>query len=227
MPTTVTLRPADGNSWTIPAGVTVVQLDTTGNGCAGGVNSAGQGGGGSGAFSSVTALPVTPGGFLTFNWGNVGTPGNASTPVWVSKTGSQPTNTSQGCLADSAGAAGTGSTIGGTGGLAANSIGDVKNDGANGVNGSVPGSRGGGGANPGTASGPGTSGTAATGATGAGNGGTGAGANGTDATGDGCGGGGGGPSATSGAGKAGKVVITYTARTAIRNPVSKRRKRRR
>lgn len=210
MPTTVTLRPADGNSYQIPAGgITSIKAELTGNGSCGGVNTAGQGGGGSGAFSSVLSLSVNSGDVLTINWGSVGTPGNPATPIWISKTGSQPANTSQGCLVDSAGAAGTGTTIGGTGGLAANCIGDVKNDGAAGANGSVPQSRGGGGASPGTASGPGTPGSGRTGATGAGDGGT-TGVNGSNATQDGCGGGGGGPGAVSGNGFAGKIVITYT-----------------
>ena len=209
--TTQTLRPANGTTFTVPAGVTSIQIDATGNGGSGGVNTSGQGGGGSGAFSRVNALSVTPGGTLTINWGTVGTPSNASTPIWISKTGSQPASVSQGCLVDSAGAAGNGTTGAGTGGLAANCIGDVKNDGASGALGSIPQSRGGAGATPGTASGPGTAGSGITGVNGAGSGGT-VGVNGTDATGDGCGGGGGGPGGgTSGAGKSGFIVLTYTA----------------
>lgn len=208
--TQVTLRPADGTTWTVPDGVFSVQLDGTGNGGSGGVNTSGEGGGGSGAFSSVISLSVSPGDVLTIDWGTVGSPGNASTPIWISKTGSQPANTSQGCLVDSAGAAGTGTTAFGAGGLAANCIGDVKNNGANGIIGSVPQARGGAGASPGTASGPGTQGSGATPPAGAGSGGT-IGVNGTDATDDGCGGGGGGPGGgNAGMGKAGKIVITYT-----------------
>lgn len=211
MATSVTLTSADGTTWTVPAGVTSLQGDITGNGSCGGVNANGEGGGAGGAFSRVAALSVTPGSTITINWGSVGTPGNAATAIWFSKTGSQPTSVSEGGLADGGGAAGNGITTPATGGLAANSIGDTKNDGGSGAVGSVPQLRGGGGGAPGTLAGSGASGSGITGATGAGNGGANT-ANGTNATQPGCGGGGGGPNGgNSGNGAAGQIVFTYTA----------------
>lgn len=207
--TITTLRASDGvSTWTVPDNVYLLQGDNTGNGSCGGVNTGGEGGGGGGAFSRTT-IAVTPGQVITLDFGSVGVRGGAATPVWWSLTGSQPTNVSEGCLADSAGAAGNGTTASASGGRAANCIGTLKNDGGDGAFGTSP-LRGGGGGNPGTADGAGASATGQTGATGAGDGGSST-QNGTDAAGDGCGGGGGGPSGgNSGVGKGGKIVFTYT-----------------
>lgn len=217
---TVTLRPADGDTWTNTLG-SPLYIGVTGNSSGGGVNTGGQAGGGGGAYKYVNALVVPLGATLTINWGTPGSPGNAATDLWISKTGATPTTPSEGCLAPGGGAAATGARLpGGTGGLHANGIGDGGNNGGDGGSGHVTG-RGGGGGGPGTADGPGGTGgnatTIAGGAAGldgsgnvAGGVGGGAGQNGQAGQRAGGGSGGGAASMTSASGVAGQIDIVFT-----------------
>ncbi len=152
-------------TWTVPAGITSIDIEIWGAGGGGaGANNTlvdGQPGGGGGAYTKSSFL-VTPGQTYSVNVGNGGLGGSVNGSdggdSWVSlkADGSIPTNTSEGALAKGGTGAiysNTGGTIG-TGGLASGGIGDVKFDGGDGGAGANAGAAegGGGGSSGGNAS---------------------------------------------------------------------------
>jgi hypothetical protein len=227
---------ATSGTYTIPAGVTAIQIECWGGGGSGGGaatanNSTGKGGGG-GAYARLNTLSVVPGQTVTITVGvggngvsaNSGNPGGNSLVVYNGIT-----------VALSVGG-GAGTTAGGNnggvannGGSGGNCIGDVVNNGGSGGGGGFGGGGGGGGSagtngqgdNGGTAgstinAGAGSGGAGGT--SGGGNGGNGGAylAN-NGSAGSAPGGGGGGAKSgedgagnrSGGAGGAGRVVITY------------------
>lgn len=109
--------------WTVPTGVTSVQIEIWGAGASGGGWNVSACGGGAGGYSKLNALSVTPGNTVTFTIGVGGAPQGTS---GFGQAGTA--STSSGMTAN--GGAG-GSTTGGAGGTA--SGGDVNTSGGNGV----------------------------------------------------------------------------------------------
>ena len=88
-------------SWTVPAGVTSIEIECWGGGGAGGgvnvtanIDQGAAGGGGKGGMYTLTTLAVTPGSTLTISVGAGGTgttgAGNSGGASWVSTTANQP-----------------------------------------------------------------------------------------------------------------------------------------
>ena len=198
-----------GSSWTVPSGVTDVQVECLGPGGNGGDGGIGSGlggsGGGGGAYAKKNSLSVTPGGSVSYQLGA----GGSGTDVWFSssgtvlaKAGANASGTTLGaggasgsCIGDTVysggSGAGTGQNTAGGGGGSAGPTG-VGKAGAQGSTASSPGG-GGGGSNGGSSS-AGTAGSS-----------TGAGGNGTGGSGGGAGVSGGNPgnAGTSGGGGSG------------------------
>jgi len=165
---------ANGN-FTVPAGVTSINVQAWGGGGAGGqasIFSVGKGGGGGGAYAS-SILAVTPGNTYNVTIGAGGTAPNQTTEstaggstsfdaLVIAQGGNNGNNTNS-------------SGTGGVGGLASESIGTTKFNGGNGGNGNT--NSGGGGGSSATVSRDGVNGGNASGAEG--------GAGGIDANGDG------------------------------------------
>jgi len=230
--TTTTTVNSSGN-FTVPAGVTQLQVECwgggaggAGGGLAGGANSGGYGGG-AGAYSKVNALTVTPLAVLPYVVG-AGGAGGAVNALGIG--GGTTTFNSTGCKA-LGGSAASSSSIG-RGGAAGSGIGDIKFSGGNSAAATGSGATGGG-----SSAGPASNGNAAAansgsgtgagapGVSGGGIGGAGGaqGVNGSVGTipGGGSGGGGGGSnglpgSAGTGAnGRNGQVKITYQSGTSL------------
>ncbi len=205
----------ESGTFVVPASVIRITVETWGGGGAGGgSNNAGPGsarggaGGGGGAYAS-SKLTVEPGQTLYVVIGTGGTGvsaanGNAGSPSFAGPD----TNPANAFVLAAAGSGGTGNTAGGspaggTGGIIAASVGDIKIAGGNGENGA-------------TGSGI-SSGAGGAGANGGGSGGAGIGSGTSDGNPGSVAGGGGGGSRTDanggnragGAGAAGKVVITW------------------
>ena len=215
-----TYNSGSNTSWTVPAGVTHIQVEAWGGGGRGGSRTSGNnsyGGGGGGAFAS-SILTVTPGTTYYIKVGsgssNNSDPGGDS---WFTTT----SNSSSGALVLAKG----GSSVpndnsnGANGGSYASSIGDVRNNGGRGADGDHSDYGGGGGGSSAGASGLGVNATNNFGAVGpsgydgiGGNGQTGNNGNGSSGTAPGGGGGGarrsssGSPSGGNGAN--GRVIIT-------------------
>ena len=211
--TTVTLTPASTSPWTVPAGVTSLDVQCWGEGGSGGhgvTNTHAGGGGGGGEYAEETTLAVSGGSNCAFTIGAGGTGTNttftgASVTVTAHFGGSG--------AAPGGGSGGSGSTnsihnSGGAGGSGGTGTG-LKSGGAGGGS---AGAGGAGGAASGTVAGTAGAGSPA-GAAGA----AGAIGTGTDGTTPGSGASGGGSSSTVGAaggnGGDGQIVITYTATT--------------
>ena len=73
----VTLTTASTSPWTVPAGVTSIQVLCVGGGGAGGFQIGGGGGGGGVVYTEMYG-PVTPGGTIAFSVGAGGTPDNSA-----------------------------------------------------------------------------------------------------------------------------------------------------
>ncbi|MDO8925764.1 MAG: hypothetical protein Q7U94_02495 [Sideroxyarcus sp.] len=219
-------------TWTVPAGVTSVDVEVWGGGGAGGgqdQNSDGGGGGGGGAYSKVTGLVVIPGNNYTVVVGA----GGGGVAAGTGGIGGDSYFINAATVMAKGGAGGAPSTgtppAGGAGGSAAAGVGTTKFSGGNGGQGrnNNTGRGGPGGSSAGTAangtSGPSpwTTATAAAAPVGGGIGGDGGGSNGQNGfapvSGNGGGGGGSaeGNARTGGNGAAGKVVITYVAAPSV------------
>lgn len=193
------------NTFKVPAGVLVMQIEMWGRGGNGGVNALGQGGGGGAAYARRNASVVIPGETLTLYVGD-----QTSSPTNVKNQA----NTTLGIAGPGGNSSGQGA---GAAGSNAVSQGDVENAGAVGGTGDATGG-GGGGASAGPANvgvaganAAGTGGAGGVPPTGGGAGGAGgnAAANGTAGTQPGGGGGGGGAGATAGLGGLGRIVLTW------------------
>ena len=221
-------------TFTVPAGVTSIEVHTWGGGGAGG--SCGNGsatnsaaGGGAGGNYGFSTLTVTPGQNYTITVGNGGTPGAATASTnggvggQTSVTGTGGTVTANGGGGGGGAAnnaSGTAGTVGATGTATTTRLGGAAAAGGGGTYG--PSGGGGGGAGSGSVGGAASGSTAGTGGTGTYTGGAGGagrgttlGANGTAGTATGGGGGGAQNYSTTGAyaggaGGAGKVIITWT-----------------
>ncbi|MBK8547619.1 MAG: hypothetical protein IPL63_09635 [Saprospiraceae bacterium] len=207
---------AGSHTFTVPAGVTSITVETWGGGGRGGSRTTGTdgtGGGGGGAYSRQV-FAVTPGQVLNVNVG-AGSSSNtaAGGDSWVSPG----TVTTAFVLAKGGNSAASNTTTGATGGSSASGIGTIKFSGGNGANGVSTTSSGGGGSSAGTAA-NGTNASGTTGGVAPANGGNGA--NGRTTAGSGTigsapGGGGSGAvrgttgSPAGGNGGAGRVVISY------------------
>ncbi|MBK7524702.1 MAG: carbohydrate binding domain-containing protein [Saprospiraceae bacterium] len=207
---------ARSHTFTVPAGVTSITVETWGGGGRGGSRTTGTdgtGGGGGGAYSRQV-FAVTPGQVLNVNVG-AGSSSNtaAGGDSWVSPG----TVTTAFVLAKGGNSAASNTTTGATGGSSASGIGTIKFSGGNGANGVSTTSSGGGGSSAGTAA-NGTNASGTTGGVAPTNGGNGA--NGRTTAGSGTigsapGGGGSGAvrgttgSPAGGNGGAGRVLISY------------------
>jgi hypothetical protein len=203
-------------SFTVPAGVTSITVETWGAGGKGGSTSGGSsnetGGGGGGAYSRGV-LPVTPGNIYTIKVGAGSTSTTAGDSSYIKSTSFL-------VLAMGGSSVVNNSTSGVSGGQLANGIGDFKFSGGNGANGSNSNYGGGGGSSAGTAT-NGSNGSTNNSAggvapAGGGNGGAGGAANpsnGNPGIAPGGGGGGvrsGGNDQTGGSGATGQVKIAWT-----------------
>jgi hypothetical protein len=108
-------------TWTVPSGITSIQVECYGAGgggsITGGVKSSGGGGGG---YAKVYTLSVTPGQIVYVNVG-AGGAAAAGGNSWVNKvSNAQPTVTTSGCCAT-----GGGSGVSGNGTVGGNLVGDV------------------------------------------------------------------------------------------------------
>ncbi|MFA9220981.1 MAG: hypothetical protein ACEQSL_07330, partial [Sediminibacterium sp.] len=135
-----TYRRVGAQTWTVPAGVSSIQVETWGAGGAGGTSSnaaaySSSGGGGGGAYSKVNTLSVTAGQTIYYNIGTGGVPnaaalgaGGIGGDTWLNKAAnSAPTLATNGALAKGgSGGSGGNAGAGGAGGTTAASIGDVK-----------------------------------------------------------------------------------------------------
>ena len=226
--TTVPFTTPGSTTWTAPAGVTSVTVETRGGGGAGGgSNSAanGAGGGGGGAYAR-SVIAVTPGNTYTVVVGAQGAAGTgaggAGGDSYFIDTSTVMAKGGSGGAVPTAGAPGAG----GAGGTTGASVGTTKFSGGAGgpgrPNGNATDRSGGGGGGAGDAGNGGTGGTGGSSQAAGGTGGTaggGAGAPGTDANSDpgtaGTAPGGGGSGASGpnseigGAGGAGRVTVTY------------------
>src|ERR1035437_8122618 len=132
--TQVIITATGPGSWTIPAGVTSLQVEAIGGGNSG-ASGSNNGGGGAGAYAGDTgasAITVTPGATLYYNVGTAGAT-TAAGLSWVNAaTNAAPTSSANGVSADYGRAAA--GAIAGAGGLTANSIGATLNAGGNGGN---------------------------------------------------------------------------------------------
>jgi hypothetical protein len=149
---TYVLLTAGAGTWTVPAGVTTIDVFGIGAGGGGGGGSSSFGGlggrsGGGGAYAEVLSLSVTPGQTTYYN-APAGPAGNAAgsfqatsaaTNTWFNKTSNAvPASTTDGIRANSA--------VEDAGGTTATSVGSTKYAGGNGQSNFGKGGRGGGGA---------------------------------------------------------------------------------
>ena len=213
---TDTYTTAGTTTWTAPAGVTNVTVQTWGGGGKGGTRTTTYtgGGGGGGAYSIKNTITVTPGTGYTVVVGAGATTTAAGGDSYFINTST--------VLAKGGGSVANETTTGAAGGAAASGVGDTKFSGGTGANANNSGSTygGGGGSSAGTAA-NGNSATVAAGATAPTGGGDGGGGfstasttgNGTNGVAPGGGGGGGkdftGGTGSGGAGADGQVIITY------------------
>ncbi len=222
--TTQTYSTAGTYTFTVPAGVTTITVDTWGGGGRGGSRTSGSnayGGGGGGAFSRHT-LSVTPGQTYTVTVGAGATSTVAGGDSWVSVN----TVGNAFVLAKGGLSVANNTVAGAAGGSAAAGIGSIKFSGGNGANGVSPNA--GGGGSSASSYGNGNAGTGSTGGvalTKGGNGGNGrTGTDGPGLAGTAPGGGGGGSYRTStntvgGNGGSGRVIITYSATEICNNGI--------
>jgi uncharacterized protein YjdB len=207
---------AGSHTFTVPAGVTSITIETWGGGGRGGSRTTGTdgtGGGGGGAYSQQV-FTVTPGQVLNVNVGAGSSSNTASGgDSWVSAG----TVTSAFVLAKGGNSAASNTTAGATGGSSASGIGTIKFSGGNGANRVSTTSSGGGGSSGGSAA-NGTNASGTTGGVAPANGGNGANGRtsaGSGTTGSSPGGGGSGAvrgstgSPAGGNGGTGRVVISY------------------
>lgn len=191
-----------GTSWTVPCGVTSIDVEVYGAGGGGGGSKTGGqagGGGGAGGYAFIT-LAVTPGQVITYSIGTGGA--GAAAGTGADGTAGNPTTFNAGAVTANGGTAGLGDNNGGAGGTGGTATGgDTNSSGGNGGPGgaSIGGS---GGSNPGPNGGGNTPGGAA-------------GINGSPGNSYGGGGAGGGDKSggsnpSGGAGADGAIVITYT-----------------
>jgi hypothetical protein len=142
-----------GTSWTVPANVTSITVECWGGGGAGArstSNGCGRGAGGGGAYALKNNIGVLPGQIISYAIGNGGNGGNV---VLAQKHGGETwfLNTST-VLAEGGRGVENNTRIGGLGGQASNSIGDIVysggkgGDGRDGCGGSAESGSGGGGA---------------------------------------------------------------------------------
>ena len=201
--TTDTYNSGSGN-WTVPSGVTSVQIELWGGGGGGGGGGTGSGsndgagGGGSGGYCKKDSLAVTPGGTVAYV---VGGGGAGSTAENIGINGSVSTASGGAYTANGGNGGKDGENIGATsvtGGTA--SGGDTNTTGGSGGSSRVTNAGGVGGTAPGGGGAGGAGGTV--------------GSNGSAGTAPGAGGGGGSKTNTGGAGASGRVVFTYTATVA-------------
>jgi hypothetical protein len=201
-------------TFTVPEGVTEIQVEGWGGGGGGGLDTAQEPGGGGAAYASST-FAVTPGQQINYSVGAAGNPGSAGGDSWAFDAST---------LLAKGGGGGNGATAG-QGGSAAASIGQIKFSGGNGGaqqsgGGSRAGSGGGAAASsegngaPGSPGSAGASGPGGVGVAGAGSGGRGSAGGFNDATpgtapGGGGGGKGTGPSSTSQPGGGGRVTVSW------------------
>lgn len=212
---------AGASNFTVPAGVSCIQVEAWGGGGRGGSRSngsGGYGGGGGGAYSR-NVLTVIPGNtYPLYTGAGSTTTASGEDSYFINNTT---------LLAKGGGSVPNNSGTGASGGAAANGYGDVKWSGGNGANG-VAGSYGGGG---GSSAGSALNGNTATNATGAtapsgggngGNGKTGTSGNGSPGIAPGGGGGGAlrtGGGAVGGNGADGQIIITWGSLTSTNTPV--------
>ncbi|MHB9140963.1 MAG: beta strand repeat-containing protein [Paludibacter sp.] len=203
------------STFTVPSGITLLQVEAWGGGGKGGTRSNnGVGGGGGGGAYSRSFLSVTPGNTYNISVGGSGT----STSTTAVPGGDSYFKDATTLLAKGGNTVAYNTASGATGGAAASGIGDYKTSGGNGANGS-PGNYGGGG---GSSAGTTSNGNTATNATGAtapsgggagGNGRSGSQGNGTAGTAPGGGGGGGyrtsSGTRTGGSGANGQVIVSW------------------
>jgi hypothetical protein len=158
----ITLTFISTSFFTVPVGVTSLNLETIGSGGFGQPSAmTGSGGGGGGGAYAAGTIAVTPGQLITIQASGGGTnlaqDGQAS---WISGTGFAPVAPADGVLADGGLRGGGDGMPGGIGGQAAASVGTVTFDGGDGGAGvlgvGAGGSGGGGAANAGGAGGAGT-----------------------------------------------------------------------
>lgn len=209
------------SSFTVPEGVSCIQVECWGGGGRGGSTEYSRtecGGGGGGAYSR-SILSVTGGNSYTFTVGAGSSSTAAGGDSWFGSTTT--------VMAKGGNSADNNSNIGATGGLYSAGYGETKFSGGTGANGSNNNYGGGGGSSAGTAA-NGNNATSATGATapaGGGNGGNGrSNSSGDGNAGESPGGGGGGVFSqnreynTGGSGADGQVIITWTGLTQTNAP---------
>jgi len=217
------LFPPGNSTFTVPAGVTCIQIEAWGGGGKGGtrtfIGGIGSGGGGGGGAYSRNVLSVIPGNSYTVSVGagsNTTAPGGDTYFI----------NTST-ILAKGGSSVGDNISTGVNGGVASSGVGDIRWSGGSGANGTGS-NGGGGGSSAGDASNglTATNQTGATAPTGGGNGGDGKfGVQGTGTDGSSPGGGGGGAYRTSGQtriggyGAPGQLIITWIGLTGTNIPV--------
>lgn len=220
----ITITTPGSFNFPVPAGVTTMKLECWGAGGGGGISVvSGAGAGGGGSYARTDSFNVSGASNLLVFIAGVSSPQTSGSSTSISRTGSVPTTTSEGVLANGGAAGQNGSAGGqGTGGPGGDTTTSL------GVNSKLSGGNGGGGGGIGTLNGAGGGG--GSGDANAGNNGTSAGAGGTGGTaGGGIGGagavgatpatngsaygGGGGGASTLGAaasGAQGQVRITYS-----------------
>jgi hypothetical protein len=108
-----------GQTWTVPAGVTSIQVECYGGGGGGGGNTAGFNltrGGGGGGYAKVNSISVTAGATVYINVGTGGAVTVNGGNSWVNvSANSQPASTTIGAVA-TGGTRGIDYTVAGTGG---------------------------------------------------------------------------------------------------------------
>ncbi len=213
-------------NWTVPTGVTSIDVQCWGGGGGGGSRSSSGsgGGGGGGAYAAVTSIAVTPGASIPYIIGSGGAAG---------VNGGNTSFNSTVCVAEGGKGVPSNTTTGGAGGLASNSTGTTKYNGGYGYSYNTGSYGAGGGGSGGSASaGNNTAPTNATSNAGAAAvAGGGPGGNGANSSGNGTtpavpGGGGGGAYRTiitnrsAGAGAAGQIIITYVGVPTLTSPTA-------
>lgn len=146
--TTVFITTTGSSTWTVPAGVTSLQVECIGGGAGGYTQSVSDygAGGGAGAYAKTNAVSVTPGQTVYLFVGTGGAANTAGADTWANKTANTaPASTTDGALAKGGAAATSTGTVGGAGGAAASCVGNTSSSGGSGGDCSSPSAIGGGG----------------------------------------------------------------------------------
>ena len=100
--TVVVFTTTGSQTWTVPAGVTSIQVEAIGGG-AGSTGGISSGGGGGGAYAEAASVTVTPGATYYIHVGVANTTttlGSANSLSWGNTTNVKPTSSTTGALAD-------------------------------------------------------------------------------------------------------------------------------